>query len=107
MQSSSSLFRKFASDNVGNGFRRPKPKDNDANRANEIFDKYSRTSVTESPSSQEGKVINTSFLVIDLTKNTLQIMKLPLQRKAAFPTCTERNTARGEQHHQKILQWKK
>ena len=44
-QSSSSFFRKFASNNVGNpGFRRPKPKDSDSNTANEIFDKYSGAS---------------------------------------------------------------
>ena len=42
MQSSSSLFRKFAKDNVGGvNFRRPEPKDETAKKATEIFRKYS------------------------------------------------------------------
>jgi hypothetical protein len=48
IQSSSSLFRKFAHDNVGSTkFRRPEPSSDDASRAKDIFNKYSSMGITE------------------------------------------------------------
>lgn len=60
--SSSSYFQKFAKDNVGGSFRRPKPADEDADRAKEIFSKYKGTknknrynskTTTETPTSTD------------------------------------------------------
>ena len=112
MQSSSSLFRKFASDNVGNGFRRPKPKDTEANRANEIFDKYSRTTVTDSPSSQgRNNIFETSSQSFNLFNlsifSILQRVRLQLPRNSAFRSFTRRNMAHEEQLHLTQLQKKK
>merc|ERR1712241_1132728 len=73
MQTSSSLFRKFAQDNVGSNFRRPEPKDETAKKANAIFKKYSSLGSTptdskdnnrenEAPVSSTGKRPNFSDL---------------------------------------------
>ena len=55
MQTSSSLFRKFAQDNVGSNFRRPEPKDETAKKANAIFKKYSSLGSTQKDTTDNSK----------------------------------------------------
>ena len=55
MQSASSLFRKFATDNVGQSFRRPKPKSEGAQKAASIFSKYAKGSYSSDEKEEETK----------------------------------------------------
>ena len=56
MSSSSSYFRKFAQDNAGSpNFRRPKPKDESAKKANAIFKKYSSLGSTSQDATDNNK----------------------------------------------------
>lgn len=60
MQSSSSLFRKFASEAVGVRFRKPQLKDETAKKASSIFNKYASSVVDEEEKEEEEVVKSTS-----------------------------------------------
>ena len=63
MSSSSSYFRKFAQDNAGSAnFRRPKPKDESAKKANAIFKKYSSLGSTSQDATDNKKGMRKSNL---------------------------------------------